>query len=92
MQFKLSAIVLAFITLAVATPARRNDSPPATCPSSAQCCSTVENADSPGAVAILNSLGIDVSSIVAQVGLGCSPISVVDIGNTGGKSAAVECT
>ncbi|KAJ7584290.1 hypothetical protein C8J56DRAFT_1089844, partial [Mycena floridula] len=72
MQFKLSAITLALITLVVATPARRNDSPPTTCSTSgAQCCS------SPAVVTILKSLGIDVSSITTAVGLGCSPITVV---------------
>ncbi|KAJ7587121.1 hydrophobin 2 [Mycena floridula] len=81
MQFKLSALILAFVTLAVATPARRNDSP----------LIGVENADSPGAVAILNSLGIDVSSIAAQVSLGCSPISVIDIGNGACSTTTVYC-
>ncbi|KAJ7572548.1 hydrophobin 2 [Mycena floridula] len=92
MQFKLSAIALALVTLAAATPARRNDSPPTTCPTSgAQCCSTVENASSPGVDTILKSIGVDVSSITAQVGLGCSPITVVGINNGDCSTTAVYC-
>ncbi|KAJ7588126.1 hydrophobin 2 [Mycena floridula] len=92
MQFKLSAVLLALATLAAATPAIRTESPPTTCPtSSAQCCSTVSDSSSPAVITILKGLGIDISSITAAVGLGCSPISVVDIGSGACSSTTVYC-
>ncbi|KAJ7587124.1 hydrophobin 2 [Mycena floridula] len=75
MQFKLSAITLALATLAVATPTSRT-----TAPSGTECCSSVQDASSPGVVTILKGLGIDASSITAQVGLDCSPITVIGAG------------
>ncbi|KAJ7599340.1 hydrophobin 2 [Mycena floridula] len=88
MQFKLSAIALALATLAVATPTSRNTAP--TSPGDV-CCTTVEDASSPGAAAILAALGIDASSITALVGLGCSPITVVGAGSGTCSSTAVTC-
>ncbi|KAJ7584289.1 hydrophobin 2 [Mycena floridula] len=87
MQFKLSAIALALATLAVATPTSRT-----TAPSPGKvCCTTVESASSPGAVAIIKSIGLDVSSITGLVGLGCSPITVVGAGSGACSSTAVTC-
>ncbi|KAJ7584300.1 hydrophobin 2 [Mycena floridula] len=88
MQFKLSAIALALATLAVATPTSRNTAP--TSPGT-ECCDSVQSASSPAAAAILALLGIDASSITALVGLGCSPISVVDIGNGACSTTTVTC-
>ncbi|KAJ7578513.1 hypothetical protein C8J56DRAFT_1059978 [Mycena floridula] len=51
----------------------------------------VENPSSPGAVLILKSLGIDVSSITGLVGIGCSPITVVGAGNGACSTTTVTC-
>ncbi|KAJ7588101.1 hydrophobin 2 [Mycena floridula] len=88
MQFKLSAITLALATLAVATPTSRNTAP--TSPGT-ECCSSVQDASSPGAVAILALLGIDASSITGLVGLGCSPITVVGAGSGTCSTTTVTC-
>ncbi|KAJ7577627.1 hypothetical protein C8J56DRAFT_970361, partial [Mycena floridula] len=65
MQFKLfTAITLALATLAVATPARRDNS----CSSGpVQCCNTVQSAQQ--AQGILGALGIIIGDITGQVGL-----------------------
>ncbi|KAJ7573039.1 hydrophobin 2 [Mycena floridula] len=89
MQFKLSTIALALATLAVATPTSRGGTEP-TSPGT-ECCDSVQSASSPAAAAILALLGIDASSITALVGLGCSPISVVDIGNGACSTTTVTC-
>ncbi|KAJ7591623.1 hypothetical protein C8J56DRAFT_936008, partial [Mycena floridula] len=72
MQFKLSAITLALATLAVATPTVRNDKP--TSPGNVM-------PSAPGISSILALLGINVSSVTGLVGLGCSPITVIGVGN-----------
>ncbi|KAJ7588123.1 hydrophobin 2 [Mycena floridula] len=88
MQFKLSAIALALATLAVATPTRRNDTPPPASPGTV-CCTSVQDASSPGISTILAGLGIDASSVTGLVGLGCSGITVV---GTGGDCSATTVT
>ncbi|KAJ7575019.1 hydrophobin 2 [Mycena floridula] len=80
MQFKLSAIALALVTLAVATPTSRNTA-------DIECCSSLEEASSPIGVAILKLFGIDPSSVTGLIGVSCSPITVVGAGN--GNSAAI---
>ncbi|KAF9007119.1 fungal hydrophobin-domain-containing protein [Cyathus striatus] len=70
-------------TLAAATPARRD-----TCTTGAlQCCDSVQAANSPAASSLLSVLGIVVQDVTAQVGLTCSPISVV---GTGGNSCTAQ--
>ncbi|KAJ7592350.1 hydrophobin 2 [Mycena floridula] len=87
MQFKLSAIALALATLAVATPTSRTTAP--TSPGNV-CCTSVQDASSPGISTILAGLGIDASSVTGLVGLGCSGITVVGAGS--GKCSATTVT
>ncbi|KAJ7587122.1 hydrophobin 2 [Mycena floridula] len=86
MQFKLSAITLALATLAVATPTIRTAAPPGT-----ECCSSVQDASAPGISTILALLGINVSSVTGLVGLGCSPITVIGVGNGACSATTVTC-
>ncbi|KAJ7573079.1 hydrophobin 2 [Mycena floridula] len=79
MQFKLSAIALALVTLAVATPTSCNTA-------DIECCSSLEEASSPIGVAILKLFGIDPSSVTGLIGVSCSPITVVGAGNDNSHS------
>jgi hypothetical protein len=85
MQFTLSALTaLAIATLAVATPARRNDAPPASeCNTgSVQCCDSTSTASNPVTALLLGSLGIPIGSVTGIVGLTCSPITGVGVSGT----------
>jgi hypothetical protein len=86
MQFTLSALTtLAIVTLAVATPTRRNDTPPPTseCDTgSTQCCDSTSTASNPTTAALLASLGIPIGSVTGIVGLTCSPITGVGVSGT----------
>ena len=82
MQFNLFFAIIA-ATLAVATPARRNE-PASDCSTGdLQCCQTVQTANSQPAASILQSIGVQVQDVNALVGLTCNPISVVGVGNSG---------
>ncbi|KAJ7573097.1 hydrophobin 2 [Mycena floridula] len=84
MQFKLSAIALALVTLAVATPTSRNTA-------DIECCSSLEEASSPIGVAILKLFGIDPSSVTGLIGVSCSPITVVGAGNGACSGTTALC-
>jgi hypothetical protein len=74
-RMQLSTIVaLAFATLAVATPTRRNSAPSS--PGDV-CCKSVTTADNPTAAAIFALLGIVVQDINAVVGLTCTDVTVI---------------
>jgi hypothetical protein len=70
--------ILALPLLAVATPAAvRRD----TCSTgSIQCCESVQSASSPGVATLLGLLGIVLQDVTAEVGLTCSPITVIGAG------------
>ena len=71
---------LALATLAAATPARRNSAPSNQCNTgSLQCCTSVQQADSPAAAKELGLLGVVVQDVTALVGLTCSPISIIGV-------------
>ncbi|KAI0826606.1 fungal hydrophobin [Trametes gibbosa] len=55
-----------------------------------QCCNSLEKHDSAAGSAILSLLGIVVQDLTAAIGLGCSPISVVGLGQ-GACSATPVC-
>ncbi|KAF8204672.1 hydrophobin-315 [Pholiota molesta] len=95
MQFTLSALItLAIVTLAVATPTRRN-TPPATseCDTgSTECCDSTSTASNPVTAALLGSLGIPIGSVTGLVGLTCSPLTVVGASGTSCSAQPVCCT
>ncbi|KIJ67292.1 hypothetical protein HYDPIDRAFT_84585 [Hydnomerulius pinastri MD-312] len=64
-----------FALLAVATGSSECDT------GSLQCCNSVQAADSSAVTTLLGLLGIVVGDLTGQVGLGCSPITVVGTGS-----------
>ncbi|KAJ3996825.1 hydrophobin 2 [Lentinula boryana] len=85
MQFKFAFVSAALATLAVATPAPRD-----TCSTGpVQCCQTVEPASSSGVASLLGLLGIVLQDLTVDVGLTCSPITV--IGTSSSCSAQAVC-
>ncbi|KAJ3516278.1 hypothetical protein NLJ89_g1222 [Agrocybe chaxingu] len=83
MQFKLSTLAtVALPALVAATPTRR-----AECTTgSVQCCDSVQSASDPSVATLLGLLGIVVQDVTAQVGLTCTPITV--IGGAGNSCSA----
>ncbi|KAF9058294.1 hypothetical protein BDP27DRAFT_1408441 [Rhodocollybia butyracea] len=77
MQFKLTLITAALVTLAGATPAPRSESTVCSAPSGIVCCDLVKPASDPLATYLIKNLGIIVSSTSTVVGMDCSPISAV---------------
>ncbi|PBK59391.1 hydrophobin-domain-containing protein [Armillaria solidipes] len=59
----------------------------------AQCCGSTESASdvSSGVATLLGLLGVVVSDLTANVGVTCSPISVIGVGGTSCSSQAVCC-
>ncbi|KAF5356479.1 hypothetical protein D9757_012567 [Collybiopsis confluens] len=93
MQFKLAFVSAALATLAVATPAPRGGSEPASSCSTGplQCCNTVTTVNDPTAATLIGLLGIVIQDVTALVGLTCSGISLVDLANGGCSAQAVCC-
>ncbi|RPD65503.1 fungal hydrophobin [Lentinus tigrinus ALCF2SS1-7] len=56
-----------------------------------QCCQSLEKADSAAGSAILSLLGVVVQDVTAQIGLTCSPISVVGVGAGSACNANAVC-
>jgi len=93
MQFKLAALTtLAVATLAAATPARRNGPGNQCNTGSLQCCNSVQAANSPSIATLLGLLGVVVGSVTGQVGVTCSPITVIGTGATDCNEQPVCCT
>jgi len=61
---------------------------------SQQCCSSVQSASSPSTalLSLLTLLGIDVGSLTGQVGVTCSPITVIGASGTSCTAQPVCCT
>ncbi|KAJ3515708.1 hypothetical protein NLJ89_g1590 [Agrocybe chaxingu] len=88
-----SAFVLALPLLAAASVLPRTDGPSNQCNTgSLQCCNSVQDASSKGLAGILGLLGVVVGSITGQVGVTCSPISVIGIGGNSCTAQPVCCT
>ncbi|KAJ7176364.1 fungal hydrophobin [Mycena crocata] len=84
---KLSLVVTSvLITLAAAIP---NTTPPVSTPDSPQCCSSVVPSTSTAASAVAALLGLDLTGLVVDVGLSCSPITVIG-NNCGGTTVTCE--
>lgn len=67
--------------LAAATPTPGGE-PASSCSTGPiQCCDSVQKADSAAAAGILAAIGVVVQDVTAQVGLTCSPITVVGVGS-----------
>ncbi|KAF9027197.1 fungal hydrophobin [Hymenopellis radicata] len=99
MQFKLQSVLttaIALAALAAAAPASEA-STPAPVPAGncntgpIQCCNSVQNASSPSVQSLAGLLGIALGSITAQVGLDCSPISVIGVGGSSCSANPVCC-
>ncbi|KAJ4466315.1 hydrophobin 2 [Lentinula aciculospora] len=89
MQFKLAFVSAALATLAVATPAPR-DEPASSCSTGpVQCCESVQSANSAAIAPILASIGVVLQDLNVLVGLTCSPITV--IGTSSSCSAQAVC-
>ncbi|KAJ7176350.1 fungal hydrophobin [Mycena crocata] len=83
---KLSVVVTSvLVTLAAAIP---NTTPPVSTPDSPQCCQSVVPSSSTAASAVAALLGLDLTGLAVDVGLSCSPITV--IGNNCGDTT-VTC-
>ncbi|KAJ7290471.1 hydrophobin [Mycena rebaudengoi] len=78
------AVASVLITLAAAT---GTPPPPVTCPSSPQCCSSVVPASSNAASLVAAVVGLDLTGILVNVGLSCSPITV--LGNNCGDTTVI---
>ncbi|KAJ7743555.1 hydrophobin [Mycena metata] len=78
------AVASVLITLAAAT---GTPPPPVTCPSSPQCCSSVVPASSSAASLVAAVVGLDLTGILVNVGLSCSPVTIV--GNNCGNTTVI---
>ncbi|KAJ7151816.1 fungal hydrophobin [Mycena crocata] len=84
---KLSVVVTSvLITLAAAIP---TTTPPVTTPDSPQCCSSVVPSSDTAASAVAALLGLDLTGLAVDVGLSCSPITVIG-NNCGGTTVTCE--
>ncbi|KAJ3808150.1 hydrophobin 2 [Lentinula lateritia] len=91
MQFKLAFVSAALATLAVATPAPR-DEPASNCSTGPiQCCNSVQSASSTPVTTILGLLGIVLQDLNVDVGLTCSPITVIGASGSSCSAQAVCC-
>ncbi|KAJ7719288.1 hydrophobin 2 [Mycena metata] len=84
---KLSVVVTSvLITLAAAIP---TTTPPVTPPTSNQCCQSVVPSSNGAASIVAALLGLDISGLLVDVGLSCSPITVIG-NNCGGTTVTCD--
>jgi len=74
------ASALAALTLATFTMAAPCSTQSACDTGSQSCCNSLQDANDPSLSTLLGSLGLDLSGIVGQVGLTCSPITGIGAG------------
>ncbi|KJA29558.1 hypothetical protein HYPSUDRAFT_195940 [Hypholoma sublateritium FD-334 SS-4] len=107
MQLTLPFVTLVLSCLAVATPFERRQDP-TTDPSAgatstttttsecdtgdAQCCQSLQNPSDPSTSDLLGTLGVVVQGLTAQVGLTCTPISVLAIAGQSCTAQPACCT
>ncbi|TEB23099.1 hydrophobin-251 [Coprinellus micaceus] len=91
MQFKISTAVLALAAVATAAP---TDPPPGgQCNTGPiQCCNSVQQASNPVVGLLAGLLGIVLGPLTGQVGLNCSPISVIGLPGNSCSAQPVCCT
>nr|CAA76494.1 hydrophobin [Pleurotus ostreatus] len=78
--------------LAAATAIPRTNPPAPTCTTgSLQCCNSVQAASNPVVGLLAGLLGIVLGPITGQVGLTCSPITVIGVGGTSCSAQTVCC-
>ncbi|KAF7342373.1 Hydrophobin 2 [Mycena venus] len=86
---QLSVVVASvLITLAAAMP-NGTPPPPVTPPTSNQCCASVVPASSSAASAVAALVGLDLTGLLVDVGLSCSPITVIG-NNCGGTTVTCD--
>jgi len=81
-----SVVALAAFALAVPAPANQCNT------GSAQCCNSVQSANSTEVTNILGPLGVVLGDLTAQVGLQCSPLSILSTGGNTCDQQPVCCT
>ncbi|RDB27775.1 Fruiting body protein SC1 [Hypsizygus marmoreus] len=89
-QIVLAVFAAPLLAAAVAVP---RTIPASQCnPEALQCCDSVKSATQEGVPQLLGLIGIVVDGITAQVGLNCSPISVIGISGSSCAAQPVCCT
>ncbi|KAK0218794.1 hydrophobin-251 [Armillaria fumosa] len=88
-----AALALPFLSLASALPATTTTVGGGSCNTgSVQCCKSVQDASSSPIQSLLGLLNIPIGDITAQVGLTCSPITLIGLGTTQCVNQPVCCT
>ncbi|KAI0777706.1 fungal hydrophobin [Trametes elegans] len=77
--------------LAAATPLAPRGGDGSCSTGSIQCCNSVEKAGSAAGAALLGLLGIVVQDVNVLLGVNCSPITVIGVGEGGSCSAQTVC-
>ncbi|KAF5348041.1 hypothetical protein D9758_010072 [Tetrapyrgos nigripes] len=90
MQFKFLTVA-ALASLAAATPLEVRQTNQCNT-GSLQCCQSVQSADSSTASSLLGLLGVVIGEVTAQVGITCTPISVIGVGGNSCTAQPVCCT
>ncbi|KAK0442708.1 hydrophobin 2 [Desarmillaria tabescens] len=83
--------LLALPILATATVLPRSDGAACSATGTAQCCASTQSPTSSIVQNLLGSLGIPIGSVTANVGLTCSPITVLGLGSTQCSNQVVCC-
>ncbi|KAJ8518889.1 hypothetical protein ONZ45_g4118 [Pleurotus djamor] len=92
MFFNPALVVAAIATLAVATPAQRRNEPASSCATDKlQCCNSVQDSKSSVVSVLFALLGINAQGVTGQVGVTCSPITVIGAGSAACNAQTVCC-
>ncbi|KAK0476336.1 hydrophobin-251 [Armillaria novae-zelandiae] len=86
-----SVALLALPLLASATAVVPRDDGASCATGTTQCCDSVQSPSSNVVQTLLGLLGIPIGSVTANVGVTCSPISVIGVGGTSCSNQVVCC-